>query len=252
MVSLLGALIGALAGHLYFYADLRLNCLGMLLHVLTNALDNADGQLARLTNRGSLQGAIMDGFADYIVFLSVYVHLSLRYVAEGGSWLIWVLALAAATSHAVQSMMIDHYRNAYLQFVAGKRSADANSAATVRAEYERTSWRELFKKLGLRSYLNYALQQEAFAPALLKLRLATSGKMPGWLPNEFREDCLPLVKWCNTLATNPRMLLIFAFLLLGQPSWYFVCELTVLNAVLIYVLLRHEIIFRSFLARLSL
>lgn len=251
MVSLLGAAIGILAGHLYYYRDLAINAAGMLLHIFTNALDNADGQLARLTNRGSLQGAIADGFADYVVFLSVYVHLSLRYIAEGGSSLIWVLAAAAGASHAVQSMMIDHYRNAYLQFVAGKRSADANSSATVAAAYAGTHWREFFKKLGLRSYLNYARQQEALAPALLKLRLATSGNVPPWLPNEFRSDCLPLVKWCNMLATNPRMLLIFAFLLLGQPVWYFVCEVTVLNAVLVYLLLRHEIIFRSLLARVQ-
>jgi phosphatidylglycerophosphate synthase len=249
MVSLLGAAVGILAGHLYFYRDLAVNSVGMLLHVFTNALDNADGQLARLTNRGSLHGAIMDGFADYVVFLSVYVHLSLRYIAEGGSWLIWLLALAAGASHAVQSMMIDHYRNAYMQFVAGKRSADANSSATVGAEYERTTWREFFKKLGLRSYLNYARQQEMLAPSLLKLRLRTRDNMPGWLPNEFREDCLPLVKWCNALATNPRMFLIFAVLLLGQPVWYFVFEVTLLNAILGYVMLRHEIIFRSFLAR---
>jgi hypothetical protein len=61
MVSLLGGSIGVLAGHLYYYSDLRVNLIGMALHVLTNALDNADGQLARLTNRGSLHGAIIDG-----------------------------------------------------------------------------------------------------------------------------------------------------------------------------------------------
>ena len=251
MVSLLGAAVGVLAGHLYFYRSLTINVVGMLLHVLTNALDNADGQLARLTNRGSLHGAIVDGFADYLVFSSVYLHLALRYVAEGGSWAVWLLALGAAASHAVQSMMIDHYRNAYLQFVAGKRSADANSSAAVRAVLERTSWREFFKKLGLRSYLNYARQQELLAPALLKLRLSTSEKMPAWLPNEFREDCLPLVKWCNSLATNPRMLTLFVLLLLGRPVWYFVFELTLLNVVLVYVMLRHEIIFRSFLLRVQ-
>ena len=141
MVSLLGAVVGALAGHLYFYRDLRLNLCGMALHVFTNALDNADGQLARLTNRGSLQGAIVDGFADYVVFASVYVHLSLRYVAEGGSAAIWLLTIAAGLSHARQSMLIDYYRHGYLQFVAGKKSLDLNSSAHVAAEYAGVSWR---------------------------------------------------------------------------------------------------------------
>jgi phosphatidylglycerophosphate synthase len=251
MVSLLGAAIGVVAGHLYYYRDLRLNAVGMLLHVLTNTLDNADGQLARLTNRGSLQGAITDGFADYVVFLSIYIHLALRYIAEGGSMAIWLLALAAGASHAVQSMMIDYYRNAYLQFVLGKRSADANSSEAVRAAFEQVTWREWMKKIGMRSYLNYTRQQEMLAPALLSLRRATNSNVPDWFRSAYREDCLPLVKWCNALATNPRMLLLFALLLLGQPIWYFVAEITVLNFVLIYVMLRHEVIFRSLQERLT-
>jgi phosphatidylglycerophosphate synthase len=251
MVSLLGAATGAVAGHLYFYRDLRLNLSGIALHIFTNALDNADGQLARLTNRGSLHGAIVDGFADYIVFLSIYVHLSLRYIASGGSAAIWLLALAAALSHAAQSMMIDFYRNAYLQFVAGKRSADANSSETVGAQYAATGWRTPLRKLGLRNYLNYTRQQEALAPSLLRLRLAAPRADQQWLAREFREDCRPLVKWCNSLATNPRMLLLFVFLLVGQPVWYFVVEVSACNVLLVYVMWRHDTVFKSLLARIA-
>lgn len=251
MVSLLGAAIGVTAGHLYFYPDLRLNIIGMALHVLTNALDNADGQLARLTNRGSLHGAIMDGFADYAVFASIYIHLALRDVAGGGSAMIWLLVVAAAVSHAVQSMMIDYYRNAYLQFVAGKRSADANSSEAVREVFAATSWRQPWKKLSLRHYLNYARQQEVLAPNLLKLRLASRDVPPDWLAHEFREDCRPLVKWCNSLATNPRMLLLFAVLLIQRPAWYFVAEVTLFNALLVYVMWRHDAVFHSLLARVE-
>ncbi len=252
MVSLLGASIGLGAGHLYYYTDLRLNLLGMTLHILTNTLDNADGQLARLTNRGSLAGAIMDGFADYVVFLGIYVHLALRFMAEGGTSAVWLLVLVAGLSHAVQSMMIDHYRNAYLQFVAGKQSADANSSETVRVAYEAVSWRDLAKKLGLRNYLNYTRQQEALAPALLKLRLAVAdGRAPGWFGAEFRARSYGLVKWCNLLATNARMLILFACLLLGQPIWYLVVELTALNVLLLYLRRQHEAIFQSLLVRLQ-
>ena len=251
MVSLLGAAIGMTAGHLYFYSNLRLNIVGMALHIFTNALDNADGQLARLTNRGSLNGAIMDGFADYLVFASVYLHLTLRCIAEGMSPVVWLLTFAAGASHAAQSMMIDHYRNAYMQFVAGKRSADANSSDAVRQAYAAVSWRDLFKKLGLRNYLNYTRQQEALAPNLLKLRLALRGGAPAWMSSEFRSRCLPLVKWCNLLATNPRIFLLFAVLLLGQPIWYFIAEVTLLNLVLVYVLRRHEQVFRSLYSRVA-
>lgn len=251
MVSLVGAGVGVAAGHLYFYRDLRLNVIGMALHVLTNALDNADGQLARLTNRGSLHGAVMDGFADYVVFVSIYIHLALRHISGGGSAAIWLLVIAAGISHAVQSMMIDFYRNAYLQFVAGKRSADSNSSEAVRAAFAATRWREPWKKLGLRHYLKYTRQQEVLAPSLLRLRLASRDVPPEWLSQEYREDCLPLVKWCNSLATNPRMILLFALLLVGRPAWYFVAEVTVFNAILVYVMWRHDAVFHSLLSQIG-
>ena len=56
---------------------------GMVLHVCANALDNADGQLARLTQQQSRKGRIIDSVADHLVFVSVYMHLALRCLSEG-------------------------------------------------------------------------------------------------------------------------------------------------------------------------
>ena len=80
-------------------------------------LDNADGQLARLTHRESREGRIIDSLADHLVFVSVYVHLTLRYLFEGSSPAICLLALAAGISHALQGAAADYYRNTYLYFV---------------------------------------------------------------------------------------------------------------------------------------
>lgn len=249
MVSFFGATVGVLAGHLYFYRDLRLNLCGIALHVLANALDNADGQLARLTNRGSLQGAIVDGCADYLVFASVYLHLSLRHVAAGGSSMIWIVAAAAALSHVVQSMMADYFRNGYLQFVVGKRSLDLNSSEHVRREYERAAWGTFWRKLGLWNYLNYTRRQEILAPALLRLRRVTAAGTGDGFREEYRERCQPLVKYGNSLAANPRIIFLFVVFLLGHPNWYFWWELTVLNLLLLYVLSRHDAAFQALARR---
>src|SRR4029077_13098227 len=56
MVTLLGGVLGIVAGHLYYYQNLSLNVAGMFLHVCANTLDNADGQLARLLNQKSRAG----------------------------------------------------------------------------------------------------------------------------------------------------------------------------------------------------
>src|SRR5438034_9782671 len=69
-VTLLGGVCGVIAGHLYYYRDLRINIVGMVLPVCANALDNADGQLARLTQRESRRGRIIVSVVDHLVFMS--------------------------------------------------------------------------------------------------------------------------------------------------------------------------------------
>ena len=247
-VSLLGGAIGMVGGHFYFYSDLRLNLVGMFLQVTANAFDNADGQLARLTKQGSLQGAVVDGFADYLVFLSVYLHLALRSLAAGDVGAIWLLVVAAGLSHAVQSMVADYYRDGYLYFVARKPRTDLDSAREVRAAYERISWRETGRKLAMRSYLNYMLPQEALVPKLRRLRKGFRAGVPDWLTHEYRRACRPLLKWGRMLATNSRMLLLFVALLARQPAWFLWAEATLLNLVLLVLLLRHDRIFARLLA----
>src|SRR6266480_6560350 len=84
-VSLLAGVFGVVAGHLYYYRSLSINMVGMMLHVCANTLDNADGQLARLTRRESREGRIIDSIADHLIFLSIYLHLALRCSIEGAS-----------------------------------------------------------------------------------------------------------------------------------------------------------------------
>ena len=248
-VSLFGAGIGMLAGHLYFYPDLRVNLIGLGLQATANTFDNADGQLARLTNQGSLHGAFVDGFADYLVYLSIYLHLVLRYLAGGGSNAIWLLAAAAGASHVLQSMLADYYRGGYLRFVARKPRAEIDSASEMQIAYEQISWHDLRRKLAMRTYLNYVRQQEALVPKLLELRTRFRDQVPVWLTRNYRELCRPLLKWTRMLSTNCRMLLLAIFLLLGRPHWFFWSELTLLNVVLIFLIGRHSTIYGRLLAR---
>jgi len=126
-VSLLAGTFGVIAGHLYFYRDLGINIAGMVLHVCSNTLDNADGQLARLTQQVTRKGRIIDSIADHLVFMSIYVHLTLRYALQGASPAIWLLALGAGISHALQGAAADYYRGTYLYFAGGARTQDRKS-----------------------------------------------------------------------------------------------------------------------------
>jgi len=244
-VSLLAGICGVIAGHLYYYRDLRLNMIGMALHVCCNALDNADGQLARLTQTQSRKGRIIDSFADHLVFVSIYLHLALRCLAEGMSPAIWVLAFAAGISHALQGAAADYYRSTYLYFVANGMPADVDSSSELRAEFRRLSWREhCWDKFLLALYLNFTRQQELLAPHLKQLRemalRVSNGDLLPWLTQRYRDSAGQTFKWWGLLMTNSRMLVLFALLFVGQPVYYFWFELIPLNLLFVYLLMRQE------------
>jgi len=244
-VTLLAALFGIIAGHLFYYRDLRTNVVGMVLLVCANALDNADGQLARLTHRESREGRIIDSVADHTVFASIYVHLTLRYLIAGSSPAICFLALAAGISHALQGAAADYYRSTYLYFVTNRARQGLDSISALQSDYRELSWRsKLWNKFLLALYLNFTRQQEMLAPHLKKLRDTTSqqfdGEIPNWLRTRYRNLAGPMFKWWGFLMTNSRMFVLFALLFIGQPIYYFWFELIPLNFLFIYLIIRQE------------
>ena len=243
-VSLLAGLCGVIAGHLYFYRNLGINVVGMVLHVFANALDNADGQLARLTRQESRKGRIIDSVADHLGFASVYIHLTLRCALAGASPAIWPLALGAAVSHALQGAAADYYRTAFLYFTGGART-EIDSSSTLRDDYEKLSWtQQPWDKLLLALYWNFTLQQEMLASHLKKLREAANavfrGQIPGWLEQRYRAAAGDMLKWWRLLMTNTRMLVLFVSLFFGQPAYYFWFELIPLNVLFVYLIVRQE------------
>ena len=89
-------------------------------------LDSADGQLARITERYSSFGAIIDGLCDNLVFLAIYAAIVLGVWQRTGGGLLPLSALAivAALSHSVQSSLVTYQRFLYLNYVYGKRDIE--------------------------------------------------------------------------------------------------------------------------------
>jgi hypothetical protein len=159
-------------------------------------------------------------------------------------------------SHAVQGGFADYARNAYLFLVAGRSRAEVDSSAKLRGDYEQLRWeRDPWQKFLLRTYLNFTLGQETFAPSLMRLRAAASQAFPSEVPaalqTDYRAAARPLFKWIGLLMTNTRMLILFLVLILDHPAWYFVVEITVLNLVLAYALVRQNQLCRRFLPEID-
>ena len=245
VVSLLAGIFGVIAGHLYYYRNLSINVAGMMLHVCANTFDNADGQLARLTHRESREGRIIDSLADHLVFVSVYLHLTLRCLFEGSSPAIFLLAFAAGISHALQGAAADYFRSTYLYFVTAGERTGVDSSSGLRSDYSKLTWRHApWQKLLLALYLNFTRQQEMLAPRLKTLRDVVRqlfhGEIPDRLRTRYRDLARPTLKWWRLLMTNVRMLVLFAFLFISQPVYYFWFELIPLNMLFVYLLFRQE------------
>jgi len=244
-VTLLGGVFGIFAGHLYFYRNLTINIIGMVLHICANLLDNADGQLARLTGRQSREGRIIDSLVDHLVFTSIYVHLALRCLFEGASPMIFLVALAAGFSHGLQGGAADYFRNAYLYFVTQRSRGDFDSSAALRSECEALSWRERpWQKLLLALYLSFTRQQETISSPLKRFRETVDRlfheQIPDWLTAKYRNAAKPAFKFWSVLMTNTRMLFLFTVLLLDRIAWFFWIEITMFNLLLIYLLFREK------------
>lgn len=69
---------GVAAGVLFFYPELWVNVVGMLLLVWANSFDSADGQLARMTRQYSRIGRILDGLSGDFWFAAIYIAIVLR------------------------------------------------------------------------------------------------------------------------------------------------------------------------------
>lgn len=261
-VTIASIFLGVGAGVLFYYPALWLNAIGMFLLVWANSFDSADGQLARLTGNYSPLGRILDGLSGDMWFATIYVAICLRENAFSPlfgthPWLIWLLAVAAGTCHAKQAAVADYYRQFHLYFVKGERGSELDSAAVLAARLHDMPWRGNFwRKLCLFLYKNYTDNQEVLTPAMQRLRRTMASRWPdGRLPDSFRADfraaSRPLMKYTNFLTFNWRSIILFASLFAAQPWIYFAAELTLFNAVMIYLMWRHERICRRFTRRIE-
>lgn len=256
-ITIASIFIGMAAGVLMGYDSLKINIAGMLMLVLANSFDSADGQLARMTGQYSRLGRILDGLSGDFWFATIYIAIVVRENASlpyfhDHQWIMWTLALAAGACHAKQASTADYYRQFHLFFLKGERGSELDRADTLRRQLvdRGITWRHHFlRRLTMGIYIAYTRSQECFTPSMQNLRLALDrkypdGNIPGWFRSEFRRRSLPLMKFTNILTFNWRCIGLFVTLLAGYPWLYFIYELTVLNAILLYMWWRHERICR--------
>lgn len=261
-ITIASIFLGLGAGVLFFFSDLWLNLIGIVLLVWANSFDSADGQLARMTGQYSRIGRILDGLSGDIWFAAIYVAICLRenhtsdfFMAH--TWVIWVVAVVTGLCHAKQAAMADYYRQFHLFFVKGKEGSELEDSEHLKHKLDALTWRHNFwQKLTMSFYTNYTVSQEVHTQSMQALRRELRERFgdapaPQSFRDAFRKASKPLMKYTNILSFNVRSWALFAALLLQMPWLYFAFELTVLNLLLVYMNIRHERICRRFTKELK-
>lgn len=258
MITIASIFIGAAAGLLFYDPRLKINIIGMLLLMLANSFDSADGQLARITNNKTQLGRILDGLAGNIWFVIIYIVLTLRCINEGWSWTIWLLSASAGVCHIFHAAMADYYRNVHLFFIKGTEGSELDSSEKITEQMNQLSWSKNFiKKLMLAFYRNYTKEQEFPTPNFQKLKkklheLYPDNKIPKEFAERFRAMSKPLMKYTNILQFNTRVLALFVCLFINRVYFYFIFDLVVLNSIMFYMIWQHERMCKKLLRELSI
>lgn len=245
VVTIFSIFLGVASGVFFYYSDLKLNIIGMLLLVWANSYDSADGQLARMTGKKTQWGRMLDGFAGDLWFISIYFFICLRLSPEWGYW-IWILAaVAGIICHSKQSSLADYYRNIHLFFLMGKTGSELDNFRQQRELFHSLPWKGNFWwKAFLYFYGNYTHSQENMTPCFQRffhlVKQKYGDNIPQWLRDEFRALSKPLMKYTNILTFNVRAIVLFISLFIGMPWIYFVFEISIMNIIFIYMRFQHE------------
>lgn len=122
-ISIVSMFFGILTGVMFGFGTPQFLMFGAAALLISNVLDCADGQLARLKKNGTGIGRIIDGFIDYVTGFAIFagIGIGLSIVTHNYVY-VWTITLFGAISRILQNMLFDNYRNMYMSYVYDRGS----------------------------------------------------------------------------------------------------------------------------------
>ena len=173
-LTVISIIFGLAAGCVYAIGTPSSLVLAAILFMLYNIFDCSDGMLARLKKNGTHTGRIIDGIADYITAAAVFTGLGMGHPDRSYDLGIWCLLLvAAAISNLFQCVLVDYYRNRFLDYVLQRKSTFEDDMDSFREEYiaikeRKDKWLD---KWIIGSYFKYSAFQERLIPKKKGIKL---------------------------------------------------------------------------------
>jgi phosphatidylglycerophosphate synthase len=239
-VTILGALVGIAGGALLF--DERLGLMAFVLLIVHGIIDSADGQLARMTNRVTELGRVLDGVAGYVTHAAIYLAVAAGMIHRGGDPFVTILLmLIAAVSNTMHAQLYEYFRPAYVMVVEkGRLRQDDPSNVPM--------WVRPFYGL----YLAAQRRLIGLHPSVLAALLSRSdaGQLRDDDRARYRQCFRGTARGWRLLGDNTRFYLIGILALLHQIDLFFLIILGPMNVLLIVLQLWQRKTDRRFLASL--
>jgi phosphatidylglycerophosphate synthase len=235
-VTLMALVTGLVAGRLCFYADVRLNALGVVMFVVSDIFDSADGQLARMRGTSTRFGKILDGLSDGARFANLYIQLIARLLVAGGAWwLVLPIGVLAGLAHARQSAAVDVIRQLYMYLAEG--GGEFNLAEDMDAAPAPTLWSR-FQVAFYRNYLDRTSQMLPRSVQLIR-RLRDNGQLSS-VSAQWAQLQRPVVRQCAWIGQNIRFAILAVTVVPGHPMAFLLVTLVPMSCVLIMIVMTHE------------
>lgn len=162
-LTVISMVFGVIGGFFYTIGNYQSFIIAAVLILIYNVVDCSDGQLARLKKNGTAVGRILDGIADYVVSAAAYLGIGFGFANHSSNPLLWwIITAAAGFSNALQSGLLDFYRNRYLDYVLQRISVLDDGIKYFEDEFERLKnvRGKYFDKVVIWIYLWYSKVQQ--------------------------------------------------------------------------------------------
>jgi len=221
-LTVFGDIVGVVAGSLLYSPALGMVAFALL--IAHGVIDSADGQLARLTNRTSELGRILDGVGGYATHLAAYLAIAIGAVARGASPAVFLWAAVAGICNIVHAQMYDYHRTVYATVVLRGIPPEVHDsqAAGWLGRIARAYQMLQRRLIGLHGAVEDALRRESHG-----------GTVSADDRQLYRTTFYWPVRGWNLLGDNTRFYAIGVLAWLNRLDWFFLFILGPMNVALV-------------------
>jgi phosphatidylglycerophosphate synthase len=222
-VTIFGGFVGIWGGSFLF--DVRFGLVGFALLIMHGIIDSADGQLARMTERVTELGRVLDGVSGYVTHGAIYFAIALGIRHRGGSNSVLFWMALAVLANVAQAQMYEYHRYLYKTVVA-KGRAPRNDPVQITSPWLRSLYRGYLRMQHLLGGLHPEVET-------LLITRATAGVVHENDRARYRECFRAPVRGWNLLGDNPRFYAIGILAFLHRIDLFFVFILVPMSLALI-------------------